>query len=239
MQDQRDAKRRDSGTFTCQMVAPLLLLPCHRASTGRSLEAETYAIQHAWSAVQLVASEHSSGAKHRKWQKHTQTHVCSKLPHTAYLWVWAAALLSLPHLHQSLNIEWGEDEERFLRRCGTGVCAYGACFINLLNSCQVTPIFLSQRKCVASRSRRKSLKKISFLSYLFTSPLAHTILAFFICLIGADIQDSSMCAVFFICCQRGRQGRGLASRSNITPAVWCMVLANKLFAQYGNNKINK
>lgn len=132
-------------------------------------------------------------------------------------------------------MEWGEDEERFLRRRGTGVCAYGACFINLLNSCQVTPIFLSQRKCVASRSRRKSLKKISFPSYLFTSPLAHTILAFFICLIGADIQDSSMCAVFFICCQRGRQGRGLASRSNITPAVWCMVLANKLFAQYGND----
>lgn len=128
--------------------------------------------------------------------KTKQTHVCSKLPHTTYLWVWAAALLSLSHLHQSLNMEWGEDEERFLRCRGTGVCAYGACFINLLNSCQVTPIFLSQRKCVASRSRRKSLKKISFLSYLFTSPLAHTILAFFICLIGADIQDSSMCAVF-------------------------------------------
>lgn len=68
MLDQRGAKRRDSGTFTCQMVGPPLLLPCHRAATGGSLEAETYAIQRVWSAVQLVASEHSSEARQGKWQ---------------------------------------------------------------------------------------------------------------------------------------------------------------------------
>lgn len=68
MLDQRAAKRRDSGTFTCQMVAPLLLPSCHWATTGGSLEAEAYAIQHAWSAVQLVASKHSSEAKQGKWQ---------------------------------------------------------------------------------------------------------------------------------------------------------------------------
>lgn len=51
------SKRRDSGTFTCQMVGPPLLLPCHRAATGGSLEAETYAFQRVWPAVQLVALE--------------------------------------------------------------------------------------------------------------------------------------------------------------------------------------
>lgn len=82
MLDQRVAKRRDSGTFTCQMVVPLLLLPCHPAATGGSLEAETYAIQHAWSAVQLVALEHSSEARHRKWQntrRHTAVVICFTL----------------------------------------------------------------------------------------------------------------------------------------------------------------
>lgn len=68
MLDQRGAKRRDPGIFTCQMAAPLLLLSCHWATTGGSLEAETYAIQHAWSAVQLVAWKRSAEAKHRKWQ---------------------------------------------------------------------------------------------------------------------------------------------------------------------------
>ena len=66
--DQRGAKRRDSGTLTCQMAVPLPLLSCRRAATGGSLEAGTYAIQHAWSAVQLVALKHPSEAKHREWR---------------------------------------------------------------------------------------------------------------------------------------------------------------------------
>lgn len=68
MLDQRPAKRWDFGMFTGQMAAPLLSLSCHWATTGRSLEAEAYAIQHAQSAVQLVAWKNSSEAKHRKWQ---------------------------------------------------------------------------------------------------------------------------------------------------------------------------
>lgn len=61
--------------------------PVTGVSTGRSLEAETYAIQHAWSAVQLVALVHSSG----RGKTHT---VCSKAPHTAYLRAGASGSLS-------------------------------------------------------------------------------------------------------------------------------------------------
>lgn len=73
MLDQRGAKRRDSGTFTCQMAGPPLLLPCHRAATGGSLEAEAYAIQRARSAVQLVALEHSSEARQGSGKTHADT----------------------------------------------------------------------------------------------------------------------------------------------------------------------
>lgn len=69
-------------------------------------------------------------------------------------------------------------ERDFSHHLDTGVRAFVCvCFINLLNSCQVTPIFPSQRKCVASLRRGESLKKISFPSYLFTSlspPLSPT-----------------------------------------------------------------
>lgn len=70
-----------------------------KAATGGSLEAGTYAIQHARPAVQLVASKCLSGAKHRTWfqkkqKKNQQTHICSNQPHTVYLRLGAGTLAS-------------------------------------------------------------------------------------------------------------------------------------------------
>lgn len=110
MLDQRVAKRRDSGTLTCQMVVPLLLLSRHWAATEGSLEAQTYAIEHAWSAVQLVASKHSSEAKHRKWQntcRHKSGVICFTVCTCVF---WKATVVSFSDLHYSLNIESGERE---------------------------------------------------------------------------------------------------------------------------------
>lgn len=120
-----------------------------------------------------------------------------------------------------------------------GVCAYGCVFNKSFTPLSSqTNIPLTKKVCRLSESWKIFERKISFQSYLFTSPFAHTSPTFFIRLTGADIQDSSMCAVF-ICCQRRRQGCGSASHSNITPAIWCHGLANKLLAQYANNLAKK
>lgn len=155
MPDQRLAKRRDFGIFTGQMAVPPLLLSCHWATTGGSLEAETYAIQHARSAVQLVAWKHPSETKHRNWQNtHRQEFAAHCAP--ACLSIYGC---KFPDLHHSLNVAWGE---RDISLTSTGVCTFryaqplAVCFIHLLNSCQVTPIFRLQRKCVFSLRRRKS-----------------------------------------------------------------------------------
>lgn len=65
--------------------------------------------------------------------------------------------------------------------------------INLLNSCQITPIFPLTKEACRVSDTEKPLKKIPFPSYLFTplSALPHATLMPFIRRKGADIQDSS------------------------------------------------
>lgn len=79
-----------------------------------------------------------------------------------------------------------------------------------------TNIPLTKKLCRLSETHKILEENIfSKLFIYFSFPLAHTILAVFICFIGADIQDSRM-SDFFICCQRRRQGQGLSkSHSNI------------------------
>lgn len=125
MRDQRDAKGRASGTFTCQMVAASLLPPCHRGLDRQAIRGRN--ICHSASMVCCPIS----GLGALIWKRqNTQTGVCSKPPHAAYLRAGAseqapasAALLSLPYSHQSLNMERGGDEERILLCHGCGsVC---------------------------------------------------------------------------------------------------------------------
>lgn len=131
-----------------------------------------------------------------------------------------------PHSHQSWNAERG-GRERFLppsryRSARIRVCVFHKSF-KLLSS--HTNIPLTKKVCRLSETRRIFKENIFpqlFIYFSFPPPLAHTIPAVFICLIGADIQDSSVCdfsSFFFISCQRRRQGRGSARRSNISPAV--------------------
>lgn len=81
--DQSAAERRGPGTFAGQMATAVLrLLSCQRTPTSGSLEAQTYAIQHARSAVQLVTGKHPSGAKHGE-----ATHILANLQHRVYLCV--------------------------------------------------------------------------------------------------------------------------------------------------------
>lgn len=166
MQDQRDAKGRASGTFTCQMVAAALLLSCHRG-----LDRQVIRGRNICHSARMVCCP-ISGLGTLIWKRQNtrrRTFVVNRLTlRTCELEraseraaAASAALLSLPHSHQSLNMERGGDEEISppppprLREC----VHTGACLINLLHPCQVTPIFLSQRKCVASRSRGKSFKE--------------------------------------------------------------------------------
>lgn len=151
MLDQRVRKRRDPGTFTCQMAVPLLLLSCHWAATGGSLEAETYAIQHAWSAVQLVALKHSSEAKHRDMQ----TQVRSTLLHIVYLHVWAATVVSF----QTCIIVWiySEEKERFLHHLSTGGYGYR-------NTQPTRCVFHKSFKLLSSHSNIPLTKKVCRLS---------------------------------------------------------------------------
>lgn len=106
--------------------------------------------------------------------------------------------------------------------------ASAGCFINLLNSCQITlitPPPLPQRQCVASHRHRKAFKENTFPElFIYSSlcapppPPPHATLVPFIRPKGADI-----CFFFpapfdcFRCRQRRRQGRGLAcGRANFT-----------------------
>ena len=144
MRDQRLAKRWDSGTFAGQMAVPLLLLSCHWATTGRSLEAEAYAILHARSAVQLVAWKQSSEAKRRKWQntcKHKfgviRCTYCAavylehlQLRVSRFAWHFECSLRRQRHYFFSLRRSEQTQQYQPL----------AVCIINLLNSCQVTPI---------------------------------------------------------------------------------------------------
>lgn len=97
-----------------------------------------------------------------KVAKHMRTQVRHNLPHMAYTHVWAATVVNLPDLRLSLNTEWGKREilshAVSLQECThTGTHnQQGVCFINLLNFCQVTSIFPSQRNCVASLRCRKA-----------------------------------------------------------------------------------
>lgn len=93
-----------------------------------------------------------------------------------------------------------------------------------------TNIPLTKKVCRLSETQKILKENIFPELFIYFSSLAHTTLAVFICLTGADIQDSSMCDFFlnffFICSQRRRQGRGLARRRNINPAVCCVSLAS-------------
>lgn len=94
-----------------------------------------------------------------KVAKHMRTQVQSNLPHRV---IWAGTVVKLPDLRLSLNTEWGKREilspTVSLQECThTGTHnQLGVRFINLLNSCQVTSMFPSQRNCVASLRRRNA-----------------------------------------------------------------------------------
>lgn len=219
--DQRGAKRRDSGTLTCQMAVPLPLLSCRRAATGGSLEAGTYAIQHAWSAVQLVALKHPSEAKHGQGRDSVQSH----LLRIVYLHVRAATVVTFQTCRRSLNIERGEREisppsrYRSVQEHTADLARVFHKSFKLLSS--HTNIPLTKKVCRLTETQEILKENIFFELFIYSlpppKPLAHTILAVFICLIGADIQDSSdVWLFFFLFAVRGeRQGQGLASHSNI------------------------
>lgn len=175
----KGCKERNSGTFTCQTAAPLFLPSCHPASTGESLEAGTYAIQHTWSLLQLVALKHvwsqaQNVAKNRRW-----AHVWSHLLHNVYLHVWEATLVSF---HTCTKV-W------IRREISREECTHVVRFIHLLNSRQVAPKFHLTEKCHFSK-KQKIFKENTFPKlFIYFLPHAHTILAVFICRIRADIQD--------------------------------------------------
>lgn len=162
MRDQRDAKGKASGTFTCQMAAAALLPSCHRCLDrqvirGRNICHSAHMVCCPISGLGALIWKRQNTCRRTFVANRPTLRTCEPERASAA----SAALLSLPHSHQSLNMERGEDEERSLRRRhGLRECVHtGACLINLLHPCQVTPIFLSQRKCVASLSRGKSFKE--------------------------------------------------------------------------------
>lgn len=113
------------------------------------------------------------------------------------------------------------------------------CFINLLNSCQVTPIFPLQRNCVASLRRIKSQKKISFPSYLFTSLFPSPTQSWQFSSASQVLISRILGCLTFLFAVRGEaKDKGLASHTAISSqsCVFQYITHKQTFVHYSHNR---
>lgn len=157
------AKRRDFSSWACLQVRWRRLFPlCRRASAGGSLEAGTYAIRHAWPAVQLVAGKHSPQTRAQELARHAREDRSASHCVPACLSIrW---LLSLPR--QSLT---SERASRFflcpLQEQATARCVFHKPF-KLLSSHTRAPLAKRARRPFSPR-HRKIVGENIFFSKLF------------------------------------------------------------------------
>lgn len=114
------------------------------------------------------------------------------------------------------------------------VCVFHKSF-KLLSS--HTNIPLTKKVCRLSETQKIFKENIFPEVFIYFSlPLAHTILAVFICLIGADIQDSSMCDFFLNFLSEQNARTRLSSSQQYQPCGLLYIVHKQPLAHYSTHR---
>lgn len=129
-----------------------------------------------------------------------------------------------------------------LKECAhKGTHSHSARSINLLNSCQVPPIFPSQRKCVASPRRRQFLEENIFVGDIYLLLFPPPTQSWLFHLLHTRWYPGFGDVWLYVCRQRRRRGRGSARHTAISSQSSGLLCGfyKQTFAHYSNNKYMK